>query len=90
MKRRGCVLLWMVAVLLLCRPVSGQTAEAPAHLLLVKAAAALNVATGQWIRPAEVLVEGERIRQIGTHVAAPPGTETVDLGPLTLLPVMIV
>ena len=126
MKRRGGVLLWMVAVLLLCSRVPAQTAESPAHLLaatrrraeqslrpspasearpqrsteaantsgavaplLVKAAAALNVATGQWIRPAEVLVEGDRVRQIGTHVAAPPGTDVVDLGPLTLLPGLI-
>ena len=60
----------------------------PAPLVL-HAARLLDVAGGRLLAPGEVLVEGERIRAVGTSVAAPPGTRRLDLGDATLLPGLI-
>ena len=39
--------------------------------------------------PGEVLVEGERIRAVGSHVDRPANAELIDLGDTTLLPGLI-
>jgi len=41
------------------------------------------------VKPGEVLVEGERIVEVGTSVRHPAGTEVIDLGDRTLLPGLI-
>jgi len=41
------------------------------------------------IAPAEILVQGERIVEVGTTVAHPAGVEVIDLGDRTLLPGLI-
>jgi imidazolonepropionase-like amidohydrolase len=49
----------------------------------------LDVKNGKIIKPAEVLVEGERIVEVGASVRHPAGAEIVDLGDRTLLPGLI-
>ena len=62
------------------------TASAP---IVLHAARLLQVDTGTLLQPGEILVEGERIRAVGTSVEHPQGREVIDLGDTTLLPGLI-
>ncbi|HEX3560067.1 MAG TPA: amidohydrolase family protein [Pyrinomonadaceae bacterium] len=55
----------------------------------VRAAHLLDVRSGEVIDNAVVLVEGDRVKAVGPHVAVPPGTQLIDLGNVTLLPGLI-
>jgi imidazolonepropionase-like amidohydrolase len=68
---------------------SAQTQQMPAHVVVLHAARILDVADGRVLSPGEVLVEGERIREAGTHVSRPAGAEVIDLGDTTLMPGLI-
>jgi imidazolonepropionase-like amidohydrolase len=57
--------------------------------IVLHAARLLDVRAGSVIEPGEVLVEGERIRAVGTHVDHPQGARVIDLGDVTLVPGMI-
>jgi len=63
-------------------------AQTPAPVVL-RAARLLEVDTGNVLRPGEILVEGERIKAVGTAVDRPQGAKVIDLGDTTLLPGMI-
>ena len=67
----------------------GQEGAKPATPIVLHAARLLDVATGKMLEPGEVLVEGERIRAVGTSVEHPAGSKVMDLGDTTLLPGMI-
>jgi imidazolonepropionase-like amidohydrolase len=58
-------------------------------ITILHAARLLDVAAGKVVSPGEVLVEGERIREAGTHVARPAGAVVIDLGDTTLMPGLI-
>jgi imidazolonepropionase-like amidohydrolase len=60
-----------------------------AHPIVLHAARLLDVKNGRVIKPGEVLVEGERIVEVGTAVKRPAGAEIIDLGDHTLLPGLI-
>jgi imidazolonepropionase-like amidohydrolase len=65
-------------------------AQAPsAAPIVLHAARLLDVRGGTVIQPGEVLVEGERIRAVGTHVDHPQGARVIDLGDTTLMPGLI-
>ncbi len=66
-----------------------QAASAPGAPVVLHAARLLEVDTGNLLQPGEVLVEGERIRAVGTAVDHPEGARIIDLGDATLLPGMI-
>ena len=57
--------------------------------MVLHAARLLEVESGKLIQPGEILVEGERIRAVGTSVDHPQGAKIVDLGDVTLLPGLI-
>jgi imidazolonepropionase-like amidohydrolase len=57
--------------------------------IVLHAARLLNVDTGKVLAPGEVLVEGERIRAVGSSVDHPSGAKIIDLGDTTLIPGMI-
>ncbi len=59
------------------------------QLTVLHAARVLDVAAGKVLTPGEVLVEGARIHEVGTHVAHPAGARTIDLGDTTLMPGLI-
>lgn len=84
--KKGAAVLFFILLLLL--PVS-LFAQNQAHPIVLHAARLLDVANGRVISPGEVLVEGERITDAGTHVARPAGAEVIDLGDTTLMPGMI-
>jgi imidazolonepropionase-like amidohydrolase len=78
------ILLFTVAV-----NASGQTQLAPSHPIVLHAARLLDVKAGRMVRPGEILVQGERIVEVGTSVKRPAGSEVIDLGDRTLLPGLI-
>jgi len=57
--------------------------------IVLHAARLLQVSTGVLLQPGEILVEGERIRAVGTSVSHPAGAHIIDLGDATLLPGLI-
>ncbi|HEY1204519.1 MAG: amidohydrolase family protein [Bryobacteraceae bacterium] len=56
---------------------------------VLHAARLLDIESGKILTPGEVLVEGERITEVGTAVSHPAGAQTIDLGDRTLLPGLI-
>jgi imidazolonepropionase-like amidohydrolase len=79
------------AVVLACAAAlaAQQPANAPAAPIVLHAARLLQVETGALLQPGEVLVEGDRIRAVGTSVPHPQGAKVIDLGARTLLPGLI-
>ena len=49
----------------------------------------LDVENGKIIAPGEVLVQGERIVEVGSNVSHPAGAQVIDLGDVTLMPGLI-
>jgi imidazolonepropionase-like amidohydrolase len=89
MAKRFVYLLALSACLLalLCRA-PAQTKPAPSPIVL-HAARLLDIETGRISTPGEVLVQGERIAEVGSAVARPAGAQILDLGDTTLLPGLI-
>jgi imidazolonepropionase-like amidohydrolase len=58
-------------------------------VLVLHAARLLDVANDNLLRPGEVLVEGERIKAVGSTVERPQGAKVIDLGDTTLMPGLI-
>jgi imidazolonepropionase-like amidohydrolase len=59
------------------------------HALVLRAARLLDIESGKIITPGEVLVQGDRIAEVGSAVKRPEGAEVIDLGDCTLLPGLI-
>jgi imidazolonepropionase-like amidohydrolase len=49
----------------------------------------LDIKAGKLIKPGEVLIEGDRIVEVGSTVKRPAGAEVIDLGDRTLMPGLI-
>ncbi|HEY0348614.1 MAG TPA: amidohydrolase family protein [Pyrinomonadaceae bacterium] len=60
-------------------------------IILLRAKRLLDPRSGKVLSPAAVLIEGDKIKQIGisSQVPAPAGAEIIDLGTATLLPGLI-
>jgi imidazolonepropionase-like amidohydrolase len=65
-----------------------QASTVPAPIVL-HAARLLQIDTGTLLTPGEILVEGDRIRSVGSSVDHPKGAKVIDLGDTTLLPGLI-
>jgi imidazolonepropionase-like amidohydrolase len=67
-----------------------QTTEPQAKSILLKAARILDVRTGKYLINAGVLVENDRIKEVGpmaeVQAHAPKDATVIDLGAATLLP----
>jgi imidazolonepropionase-like amidohydrolase len=59
------------------------------RLVAIRAARLLDVRSGEMIGDAVVLVEGDRVKAVGQHVAVPTAAQVIDLGDRTLLPGLI-
>ncbi len=57
--------------------------------ILLHAARLLDIESEQIIEPGEVLVEGERIAEVGKTVTHPAGAKVINLGDVTLMPGLI-
>ena len=77
--------------LLLTAGARAQVREQPVvpRPVVIRAARLLDVRSGDIIDNAVVIVEGERVKAVGQHVAVPPGAQVIDLGRLTVLPGLI-
>jgi imidazolonepropionase-like amidohydrolase len=68
-------------------------AQAPAAVTLVKAGRLLDARTGKMLSPAAVLIEGGKIKEVGSpsqvQAHVPAGARIIDLGSSTLLPGLI-
>jgi imidazolonepropionase-like amidohydrolase len=67
-------------------------AQAPAptaHPIVLHATRMLDIKAGRIVSPAEILVLGDRIAEVGSTVKHPSGAEAIDLGDRTLLPGLI-
>jgi imidazolonepropionase-like amidohydrolase len=76
----------LVACALACTAPAQETSSAP---IVLHAARLLQIDTGSLLQPGEVLVEGDRIRAVGTSVDHPQNAKIIDLGDTTLLPGLI-
>jgi imidazolonepropionase-like amidohydrolase len=77
-------------VLLAALVAAGAAPEAPAAIVVVvKAARLIDGRGGAPLSPAMVRIEGDRIADVGSRLAIPPGTRLIDLGDATLLPGLI-
>jgi imidazolonepropionase-like amidohydrolase len=75
-------------LLLVGIPLRAQTSK-PVHAIVLHAKRLLDVESGRVLSPTEVLVESDRIVEVGTTVKHPAGAEVIDLGDRTLLPGLI-
>ena len=80
--------LYAISLLIAGRAASEQPATSSSPIVL-HAARLLQVDTGNLLQPGEVLVEGDRIRAVGTSVDHPQSARIIDLGDTTLLPGLI-
>jgi imidazolonepropionase-like amidohydrolase len=87
----NCLLVFFLALALL-RPSHGQANGQSAPVItLVKAGRLLDPHTGKILAPAAVLIEGDKIKQVGppAQITYPAGAKVIDLGTATLLPGLI-
>jgi imidazolonepropionase-like amidohydrolase len=68
---------------------AAQQSPAAQRRLAIRAAHLVDPGTGQRLDDVVVLVEGDRIAQVGSRLAPPPGAEVIDLGRATVLPGLI-
>ncbi len=68
---------------------SGNMPASSPHPIVLHAARLLDIEAGKIVTPGEVLVQGERIAEVGTSVSHPAGAEIIDLGDATLMPGLI-
>ena len=66
-----------------------QTQTNESHAMVLHAARLLDIRNGRIVKPGELLVQGERILEVGASVKHPPGAEEMDLGDRTLMPGLI-
>ncbi|HLJ30714.1 MAG TPA: amidohydrolase family protein [Candidatus Angelobacter sp.] len=85
-----------VLILLFCSVLIGLSstqaqsqASNSTHQTVLHAARLLDIESGKIVAPGEVLVQGERIVEVGSKVTHPEGAEIIDLGDRTLLPGLI-
>jgi imidazolonepropionase-like amidohydrolase len=64
-------------------------AQTQPHPILLRAARLLEIGTGHYLTPGEILIQNDRIIDVGTNLKRPPNTELIDLGDRTLLPGLI-
>lgn len=77
MRLRALAVLWFAASI-----VFGQTT-------LIKAGRLIDVRGGRVLQSQQILIEGERIEQVGSQVQAPRGARIIDLSHSTVLPGLI-
>jgi len=86
---RSSAVLVVVLFFALISAASAQSGATSTHPIVLHAARLLEIDTGQLLKPGEVLVQGERIAEVGSAVTHPAGAEMIDLGDSTLLPGLI-
>ena len=65
------------------------SAGAPPPITVVRAGRLINPETGTAAANQIIVIEGERIREVGSNIAVPPGAKVIDLSKLTVLPGLV-
>ena len=65
------------------------SAEAPPQITVIRAGRLINPETGTAAANQIIVIEGERIREVGSNIAVPPGAKVIDLSKLTVLPGLV-
>ena len=86
---KGRLIPSLVAFVCLLNGISLGQASANSRIYVLHASRLLEIDTGRVISPGEVLIRGERIIEVGSHVNRPTEVEVLDLGDRTLLPGLI-
>jgi imidazolonepropionase-like amidohydrolase len=68
---------------------AGQNPTVPPRPIVLHAARLLDVKAGKLIKPGEILIQGDRIVEVGTAVKRPAGANVIELGDHTLIPGLI-
>src|SRR5438067_1671196 len=74
--------------LLVAAPASGQPASA-APITAIRAGRLLDPDGGRVLTNQIIVVEGNRIRDVGPNVAIPPGAQVIDLSRMTVMPGLV-
>jgi len=88
-RTRFCLFALVAFAPLIHRSATAQQAASAHAPIVLHADRLLQIDTGNLLQPGEVLVEGNRIRAVGTSVEHPAGATVIDLGNTTLLPGLI-
>ena len=83
------IFLVLVCLAVLPVKIAGQSDAPSPHPIILHAARLLEIKTGRILKSGEILVQGDRIVEVGQSVKHPAGTEVLDLGDRTLLPGLI-
>ena len=75
--------------LVLALSAAGQAPVPAPHPIVLHATRLLDIKAGKLIKPGEVLIQGDRIVEVGSAVKRPAGAEVIDLGDRTLMPGLI-
>jgi imidazolonepropionase-like amidohydrolase len=88
-KRRWFIsFLFLLSLSGLARAQTASQTATP-HPIVLHAARLLDIKSGRMVKPGEVLVQGERVVEVGSAVKRPAEAEVIDLGDRTLLPGLI-
>ncbi len=79
-RRTALTSVFLSLLLALIANAAGQSPARASHPIVLHAARLLDVKTGRILKPGEILVEGDRIAEVGTSVKHPAGAEVIDLG----------
>ena len=77
---------WLIAMLVASAIL---TADAQAPLTAIRAGRLIDPEAGRALTNQVILVEGTKIRDVGSNVAIPAGASTIDLSQLTVLPGLV-
>jgi len=83
------LLLFLFFSLLASPAFAQSTPPAQKHAIVLHAARILDIETGKILTPGEVLVQDDRLAEVGSSVNHPVGAQLIDLGDTTLLPGLI-
>jgi len=72
-----------------CGRAPAQNQAAIAHPIVLRASGLLDIKTGRIVKPGEILVQGDRILEVGPSLKHPSDAEVIDLGERILLPGLI-
>jgi imidazolonepropionase-like amidohydrolase len=88
-KQSDLSLLLLSTILLSSYGLPQTPAQNLPHPIVLHTARMLDIKNGRIVKPAEILVQGEKIVEVGTAVKHPAGAEVIDLGDRTLMPGLI-
>lgn len=82
-------LFWLLFIVVLIPVLSAQAQTQTASVVAIKAGRLIDPETGTATTNQVIIVEGERIKAVGSNLAIPAGASVIDLSRLTVLPGLV-